>query len=490
MYQNVFMGHKRLLTVAAAILLSAATARAQDPVKCRDAISNAARKYTNKAMKALQKCEESILKGKTMGPCPDAPTTAKISDAATKMTDKINSSCNGVSLADMGFAGKVTRCTGGLGAGNRCVANKDCEFPPVGPDPNDGTCDPVDECPAFLNGRLFDGCGLPLTTSQTVADCIECASLAKVESVIGALYGTLDPPSDVKDDFKCQSEIGKRSAKYFDAVEKALTKCERSVIKGKIPGPCPDAKATDKINKKLAVLDDKITSACGTAGVLSAAVNPGALYSQANTWGSCGLASADSGQGLSDLLSCLAYNSAACDVALGMGSNACSTQLCGNGQIDMGETCDDGNTVNDSGVGPADICPADCTFNDACVMSGTVNVTVAFASPVNLTSMVLVIPYNDAKVRLPGTGGTDVSANLSSVDFGATGTDLDYGLRAVLSGFDSAGVPSGPAMTIAFDTCQGAAALTAADLGCMVTDASDATFATVNGASCTATVGP
>ncbi len=47
----------------------------------------------------------------------------------------------------------------------------------------------------------------------------------------------------------------------------------------------------------------------------------------------------------------LAQNAAECDVAFSLGSTACSTGLCGNGQIDPGESCDDGNTARDSGSG-------------------------------------------------------------------------------------------------------------------------------------------
>jgi hypothetical protein len=119
-----------------------------------------------------------------------------------------------------------------------------------------------------------------------------------------------------------------------------------------------------------------------------------------------------------------------------------------------------------------------------------VNVTVSFASGVNLTGMVMVIPYNDDKVSLPGSGAADVSARLTSANFTAQGTDLEYGLRAALSDPSGTGVAPGQAMTIQFDTCTGAPALTNADLGCMVVDESDAMFNTTNGASCTATVGP
>src|SRR5262245_2030744 len=171
MYQNVLFAYKRALIVAAAMIVSATAASAQTDPGCRDAIANAARKYTNGAMKVMQKCEEGRLKGKVMGTCPDSAASTKLADLAGKLSAKVTGSCT--TLADTGFVGKVNRCTGGLGNGNRCVDHFDCEFPPVGMDPNDGTCDPVDECPAFLNGTLFDGCEIPLSTPQTVADCIE-----------------------------------------------------------------------------------------------------------------------------------------------------------------------------------------------------------------------------------------------------------------------------------------------------------------------------
>ena len=91
---------------------------------------------------------------------------------------------------------------------------------------------------------------------------------------------------------------------------------------------------------------------------------------------------------------------------------------------------------------------------------------------------------------MPGPGAADVSARLTSLNFSAMGTDLEYGLRATLTDPSFTGIPSGDAVTVQFDTCTGAPALTNADLGCMVTDETDALFATTNGASCTATVGP
>jgi cysteine-rich repeat protein len=487
MYQNVLLRHKRLLIAAGAVILSAAPGAAQDP-DCRDAIANAARKYSNGVMKVLQKCEEGVLKGKVTGPCPDAAASGAIADLAGKLSTKVSDSC--ADLVATGFNDKVQRCSGGTADGNRCVDDEDCEFPPITAGPEDGTCVTVDECPAFLNGTLFDGCDMPLANAADVANCIECATLAKVGSVVGTFYASLDPASTDSDDLKCQKEIGKRASKYFAAVEKALTKCERGVIGG-APGPCPDGDATAKIDGKLAKMEEKILAACGDAARLSRAIQPGKLYATAGRYGSCGLASAGTGQGLADLLECVAENSAACDVALATGSNACSTQLCGNGQVDPGETCDDSNTLADDGDGPVDICPPDCTTNTGCVSSGTVNVTVAFTSDVDLAGMTLVIPYNDDKVSLPGPGGADVTARLTgAAPLNPSGLDLEYGLRAVVTDDSFAGVPSGTVMTIQFDTCTGAPALTGADLGCMVTDASDATFATVNGATCTATVGP
>ena len=193
----------------------------------------------------------------------------------------------------------------------------------------------------------------------------------------------------------------------------------------------------------------------------------------------------DSPAGAAAALECLSRAAAECTNSLGVGASTCNPQ-CGNGKIDAGETCDDGNLLNDSGFGPADICPSDCAIA-ACTPTGTQNVTVSFNAPSDLVGLTVVLVYDDNKVSIPGHAGDgNVQGRLSSASFSMTPNDLDYALRNVLLDSTFAGIPAGAAFTVEFDTCGGA--VTAADFGCLVADTSDVNFAPVAGTSCSVSV--
>jgi cysteine-rich repeat protein len=468
---------------AALVMIFGATAASgQDADKCQATITKNAQKYASKLAKGLQKCEEGRLKGTITTDCATDPKTQdKIGKAAGKLAEKITGDCAGVALADAGLAGLVTRCDGGGNMGSRCVDDNDCP---------DAACSPVDECPAFLNGSLACD-GLALTDAASIADCFECNINAKVQTAIDSFYVSLNAASEDPDDTKCQKDIGKRATKYFDKVEKSLAKCEDALLKGKVMS-CPDAKATDKIGKALAKLNDAIGKSCDTPDRIARVLNSGKLYSTAPRWGSCGVTAPSTTAGLASTLACLAESAAECDVAASTGDTVCTSQLCGNGQIDGTETCDDGNTINESGLGSADICPSDCAVA-ACTPSGSVNVTVNFTPPagMSLLSGVVLLSYDDSKISIPGSlGDPPVVARFASPSFATSPNDVDYAVRVVLQDPFLIGVAAGEAFTVQFDTCQGAPAPTAADLGCMFVDAADTNFVTVLGTTCSVTVGP
>jgi len=490
MHQNSILRQMRFAALAAAALAFGATAAgAQDITKCRQAIVKNGQKYASSITKAQQKCEEGRLKGKILTACSaDLKTTDKINKAATKLSDGVVKACTGVALVDMGFAAKVTRCVGGNGAGDRCVDTEDCKFAPVAIGPEDGICTPTDECPTFLNGRLpgDDTCEIALSTPASVADCLECAANAKVGSLINTFYASLNAFSADKTVQKCQIDIGKRTAKFFDAIEKSLAKCEDAVLKAGA-GTCPDLKATDKIAKSLTKLTGALTKTCASGATISNAAAAGKIFGAAPAFGACGVAGAQTTPGLVNSLSCLAQNAAECDVALSLGSNACSTALCGNAQIDAGETCDDGNTTQDSGSGPADICPSDCSVN-TCANLGTQSVTISIQAPANLISSLVLLSYDDAKVAIPGINSDPaVLAAVSSLDFATTPRDNETSLRIIFEDPSVVGVAPGVAGTVTFSTCA-VGPITAADFGCMVIDAGNPAFENITGATCTVTV--
>lgn len=480
MYQNGVYRQMRIAAlVAGAIALGASTAGAQDVVGCARAIAKGAQKYGSTRIKALQKCEEGRLTGKIVTTCDaDSKTQDKINKAAAKLDDAIAGKCAGVTVADLGFAGKVSRCVGGALDGNRCVDNNDC----IGG--GGGVCTPVDECPTYLNGRLpgDDGCEIALNTPADIGDCLTCADAVKIDTVIDTFYATLNAASTDKDVLKCQKDIGKRTTKYFDAVEKALAKCQDALLNGKVPS-CPDSKTSDKINKAKAKLDAAIAKTCASGATISGAASASKIWGEAPRYGTCSLAGTQTPAGLSGALACLAENAAACDVGLSVGDAACSTALCGNGQIDPGETCDDGNTTRDTGVGGDDICPSDCSVA-ACSVTGTQNVTVTLTVPEDILNALVLVSYDDNKVSIPGIGSDAPVLNaVSSLVFATTPRDTDTALRIALEDPSLIGVGSGAAATVTFNVCSGAP-VTAADFGCIVVDAGNTSFENIAGATC------
>src|SRR4029077_4118372 len=101
-----------------------------------------------------------------------------------------------------------------------------------------------------------------------------------------------------------------------------------------------DAKTTDKITKAAGKLDDAIAKTCVDAATINGGARPSQILGEAPRFGTCPAADTQTAAGLSSTLGCLAENAAACDVGLSVANPACSTLLCGNGQIDPGETCD------------------------------------------------------------------------------------------------------------------------------------------------------
>jgi cysteine-rich repeat protein len=284
---------------------------------------------------------------------------------------------------------------------------------------------------------------------------------------------------------KCQKDIGKRTAKFFDAVEKALAKCQDALIKGKVPS-CPDSKAADKITKASAKLDAAIAKTCTGASTISGGAKPSVILGQSTRFGACPQANTQTPAGLSGTLGCLTQAAASCDVGLTVGDPTCSVLLCGNGQIDAGETCDDGNTVADTGFGPDDICPPDCSVA-ACSVTGTQSVTVQLTTATPLVSALVLVGYDDNKVSIPGIGSqASVINSVTSGVFATSPDDTDTALRIDLEDPSFVGIGSGPAATVTFNTCTGTP-VTAADFNCVVVSAGD-TSTEVFGATCAVTV--
>jgi len=170
---------------------------------------------------------------------------------------------------------------------------------------------------------------------------------------------------------------------------------------------------------------------------------------------------------------------------LATGLPACPTlhSNCGNGAIDAGEDCDDGNVVN------GDTCPSNCLLPTACMVTGTVNVTFNVTSPVTpLGGLSAYLSYDNTKVNIPGTGA-GAAGSVTASAFSQSVNDLDSAIIVVLA--DPSGDIGTPPFTVQFNVCSGAA-VSASDFDCLVQNASglDAMSVAQNvfGATCSVTV--
>jgi cysteine-rich repeat protein len=534
----------RLAGGTAAVLLAltlGARSASADAAACIETISKATAKYEIAVQKASGKCEDAKAKGKATS-CPDSKTSSKIAGALTKFQDAINKDCASEALADIGFAGLVNRCVGGtrdmlfcVGAsqcpgaclgggepGKACTADGNCPALCVGGSNNGGSCagggatacttgggtcsspgtcagpapgvcSAADRCPPAIDDNPpFDNCDAPLTDAASVATCLQCNadSLAKVATDFAwhhfrppfgdPGFGVPDNGDDGKGPLGCQRAIGKSLGKYFQKVYKATQKCTGGVLKAG-SGTCPDPKLTDAISKAQAKLIDKISKKCGETPTLFAeSLNAQSILADDPLAGQLVIASDQAGFNATALA--LFNNLVGCSDSAAAPSllNGCAS-LCGNGQVDVGEACDDGNVVN------GDTCSSDCTVQTACAVTGTVTVTVNTAAPaavLPLGALTTYLAYDESKVSLPGTGAFATS-RVTAGAFSVGANDLDYAVRVTLVDPSDLGTPP---FTIDFDICS-AATVTAADFECMVEGAGSAAGgATAYGVSCSVSV--
>ena len=168
--------------------------------------------------------------------------------------------------------------------------------------------------------------------------------------------------------------------------------------------------------------------------------------------------------------------------------------MCGNHVVTPPETCDDGNAVDESDAGvpidPIDTCPKNCRIGPCTAGAGSPTASVLLVLPAGVTSVsgvTLFLDYPDAKVAIAGTGG-GVSASITNLPAGVLNApnDLEYGLLDVM--VTTSSINAGRLFTVAFQSCQAAPAIQAADFTCRVKDASDSFGLPVDGVTCTVTV--
>jgi len=140
---------------------------------------------------------------------------------------------------------------------------------------------------------------------------------------------------------------------------------------------------------------------------------------------------------------------------------------CGNGIVDPGETCDDGNTMDGDG------CPANCVIQSCTVNTSAhqgVSLHLTTSAGVTVGALTLLLDYPEGQVRKP------VTTPATNVSDGPV-NDLTYAMKDPLIDTTFAdGIPAngGPAMLqVMFNGCQGTSLPAAGDYKCTILDASD-----------------
>jgi hypothetical protein len=349
-------------------------------------------------------------------------------------------------------------------------------------------------------GLLADG---PVgAATDPVAKCLASKQKAAGKKAQGKLgcYSTaaktgsgVDQDCLTKADDKFTSAFGKAEANgacpgNATSVEGAIDGCTNDVV-GQIPetGKCPGAKlkaAGKKASGKLKCYSKAtgkgtfVDSEC----LMAAQTKFGTAFTNADAAGAC-MGDADTVEGIVDT-ECV--------------SNVVSQLTiprCGNNIVEGTETCDDGNTVDESDPSvppnPPDNCPADCHIGTCGAGTGTNQaVSVQFAKPGGspaLGGITVFLDYPDDKTAIPGSG-SGVSGSISNLPSNTLSTpnDLDYGLlEEVVSG---SSITPGRLFTVTFHDCPGAPALAVADFQCVVKDATDTGGNDIAGVTCSVTI--
>lgn len=420
MYQKWNSMQKGVVAVAFAMAFAPAIAPAKTPEKCRRTIVKAAQGFAAAKASALRKCEDGVLKGKVVGPCPDAKNATAIAKAASKLVGGINKQCGELTVADTGFEANCPRAA--------CLGAND--------------------------------------TIADVAECVACNTGAMVDKLIAQSYGTLRSPSSAKATLACQRTYGKEIVGAFSKIAKVFAKCEDGVIKGKIPpGTCPDAKGAASISKIVTGLNGKISKKCPDAATQAAAINVGAAFGALGGVSNAGARVTDIAQTQVKF----SLNSEICgDASIDAGETCDDGNRSGDVGTGAADTC------------PATCVIAACNVSGA----GNATVNITSPNGEVITAATILLYYNDAKLRVPGSNNdAQVQAAVQGAGFfSVTAFDTNYALRAVAIDATLTGETSGPVLTIDYEQC-GAAAIPG-DFNCFVVDAADDNFSSVDGVTC------
>ncbi len=241
-----------MASIAGVFVLATAAHAATPEQKCRSTIIKESGKFVKAKAKALQKCEEAILKGKTGY---DSPPMTRCSDTQGKTAAAITK-------AESKFKAKIDKACGG--ADKDCGTGDDLTLANIGWD--------IGQCPDFEGHGCTNpitNCGGSTSNGQGITDCLLCIDEAAVDQAMNLYYDNNQTTQSGSDENKCQITVGKESTKFLLAKSKILIKCEDKLNQGKtgFSSPCPSGDASGKTQAKIDSAEEKkatkLCKACG-----------------------------------------------------------------------------------------------------------------------------------------------------------------------------------------------------------------------------------
>lgn len=149
-----------------------------------------------------------------------------------------------------------------------------------------------------------------------------------------------------------------------------------------------------------------------------------------------------------------------------------SAATCGNGLLEMGESCES--------------CPADCEVAACTAVGPTAAFQVHFSAGTDVTAVTIDLNYRGSVASLPGTrNDASVRERITGLPAGGQSiiNDRDYSVRIVKSRTEA--LPQGLFFTATFDRCVGAPTPTLADFACVVDSCADEFSLPVGDCACT-----
>lgn len=235
--------------------------------RCQTAIGQATATYFSTRAKALQQCQDRVLRGITLGPCPaEGATVLALAKAEAKKVATICKACGGADK-ECGGADDLTPVAIGFAASCLTVT------PPGaascgGPIASLADAVACVDCVADYATGCLDAAAVPGLVDYPAA-CAPAptptATPIPTVTLTPTPTATSTPPAGAAA-IGCERVIVKESAKHVQTRARALAGCEALVLAGKLPlgTDCAlEPKTTARIAKATARLASRVAKACG-----------------------------------------------------------------------------------------------------------------------------------------------------------------------------------------------------------------------------------